>query len=169
MPFIEAIAHLKFPVADIQRSTQFYEHVFAAKRIAEHDHRTRTGDLFAVILDVPGAGTQLQLRIDPDAARAQRGWNPVAFSTKSVADLERLIAHLDEHHVSHSAVLTGIISWLVVLEDPDGRLLRVYTTEQHGPEVAISRDEHWLGNIDPAPILPGGHSNIQRSAERVRQ
>src|ERR1700677_2073279 len=92
---IDGIYHLKFPVTDLDRSVRFYETVFGARRLTEFDHFTPSGALFAVILDVPGLGTQLQLKLDPAAAAAQRGTTPVAFLIDTVELLHTCIRDLD--------------------------------------------------------------------------
>lgn len=38
---------------------------------------------------------------------------------------------------SHSRVLAGLQTWLVVVEDPDGNRFRLYTLEQHGPDAQV--------------------------------
>jgi catechol 2,3-dioxygenase-like lactoylglutathione lyase family enzyme len=148
---IDGIYHLKFAVADLERSARFYETVFGAKWLTELDHFTPQGVLFAIILDFPGLGTQLQLKLDPAAAAAQRGTNPVAFLVDTLAQLHSYVRELDALKVAHSPVLNGLIQWLVVIEDPDLRQLRIYCRELHGSEVEPSKSAHWLGNGPKEP------------------
>jgi len=143
---IDGIYHLKFAVADLERSARFYETVFGAKWLTKDDHFTPEGALFAIILDFPGLGTQLQLKLDPAAAAAQRGTNPVAFLVDTLDRLHSYVRDLDALKVSHSPVLNGLIQWLIVIEDPDLRQLRIYSRELHGPDVEPSKSERWLGN-----------------------
>jgi len=145
-PVIAGIHHLKFPVADFELSIAFYEQVFGARRLSALDHRKPNGELFAVILEVPRLGTQLELRLNAEAARAQQGFDPVTLAVATLEDLRAWETHLSAHNVPHSPVLTGMKGWLVVLEDPDGRHIRFYTLETHGPELAVSTHARWLGS-----------------------
>jgi catechol 2,3-dioxygenase-like lactoylglutathione lyase family enzyme len=152
MIMVDGIFYLKLAVSDIDRSVEFYEAVFGAKRRVDDDHFTPDGFLFAVMLDVPGLGTLLQLRLDPAAAAAHGKWNPVALRVETAEDLRAWARHLNEIRVPHSPVLTGLISWLVVIEDPDQHQLRIYCQENHEPELEPSRDERWLGDWASPPV-----------------
>ncbi len=144
-PRIHSIHHLKFAVADLARAQAFYEGVFEAKRLTHFDHKRPDGELFAIIMDLPNLGTMLELRRNPGQAAAQKGYDPVTFSVQGVADLDAWAAHLDSLGIEHSPVLAGMIGWLLVVRDPDGRVLRFYTLDTHGPEVPMSYDADWLG------------------------
>lgn len=136
--------HLKFAVADLQRSLSFYERVFGARRIAAYDHHRPDGTLFAHILEVPGLGTLLELRLDPEAADRAAGFDPVTIAVDDRAALDRWIAVLDEAAIPHSPVLVAIQAWLLVVDDPDGRRLRLYTLTTHGPELVPDYASPWL-------------------------
>jgi catechol 2,3-dioxygenase-like lactoylglutathione lyase family enzyme len=142
---IAGIHHLKFAVADLERSLQFYESVFDVKRLSALDHRRPGGELFAMIVDFPDLGAPLELRLDPAAACAQKGFDPVTFSVQSNDDLSRWCTRLDELEVPHSPVLNGFAGQLIVIEDPDGRRLRLYSLEPQGAGVKPSVDARWLG------------------------
>jgi catechol 2,3-dioxygenase-like lactoylglutathione lyase family enzyme len=145
LPALAGLHHLKFAVSDLDASLAFYEAALGARRIAAFDHRRHDGTVYAVILDVPGLGTYLELRQDRDAAAAQAGFDPVTFAVRTRSDLDLWASHLDRRGIEHSPTLTGLLGWLLVFDDPDGRRLRFYTREVHGPELAPSRDERWLG------------------------
>lgn len=142
---LRGVHHLKFPVADLGRGQAFYEAALGAVRLDALDHRRPDGSLFAIILRVPGLGTMLELRLNPAQAMAQAGFDPVTLAVDSRADLERWAAHLDRAGIRHSAILVGAVGWVLVTEDPDDRRLRFYTAETHGPEIAMTYDEAWLG------------------------
>ena len=146
-PQITGLHHLKLPVADLARSLHFYEEVFDARRIPEADHRRQSdGSLYAHILTVPGLGTLLELRLNPARAETHGGFNPLVMSVRDRAALDEWIAHLDTLAVAHSPVITAIQAWLVVVEDPDGHRLRLYTQETHGPELKPDEDNEWLAD-----------------------
>ena len=144
IPAIHGLHHLKFAVADLARSTAFYERVFGATRLSKFDHTRPDGTQFAVLLDVPGLGTLLELRLDAAAARAQAGFDPLSCAVATRAELEAWKAHLQALDVRHSPLLVGVVGWLLVFEDPDARRLRLYTAETHGPELMPSWDDPWV-------------------------
>ena len=143
-PAIKGIHHLKFAVTDLDRSTAFYGAALGASRRTELDHRDGEGGLYAVILDVPGLGTQLELRLDEARARREAGFDPITLSVATRADLEQWQRHFAAVGVAHSGVLAAWVAWILVFEDPDGRRLRLYSDELHGLEVTPSRDPRWL-------------------------
>jgi catechol 2,3-dioxygenase-like lactoylglutathione lyase family enzyme len=143
-PEFLAIHHLKFTVAEIERSVDFYTRVLGARRIAHLDHFDGDGRLYAIILEVPNLGTKLELRLHPAHAATQKGLDPMTLAVESRKDLELWAAHFDAEDVAHSPVLTAYVGWVMVFEDPDGRRLRLYTKETHGPELTPSTDAHWL-------------------------
>jgi catechol 2,3-dioxygenase-like lactoylglutathione lyase family enzyme len=143
-PDILGIHHLKFPVAELARSLEFYERAFGAERVAAYDHIDASGRLFAYILSVPGLGAPLELRLNPGVAARHQGFDPVTLLVGDRADLTRWIEHFASHEIPHSEILVGAIGWLVVVQDPDGRRLRLYTRETHGPEEKVSWNSPWL-------------------------
>ncbi|MFT4068180.1 VOC family protein [Paraburkholderia sp.] len=145
-PAIAGIHHLKFNVADLDRSLDFYSTVLAAKRLVELDHRDKDGEVFAYVLSVENLGTYLELRKSPERAKRESGLDPVTFSVRTHQDLLVWEAHLTALGVHHSGILTGVIGWLLVAEDPDGRHLRFYTLETHPFTVDFSTDAYWLGS-----------------------
>ncbi len=143
-PPMQGIHHLKFPVSDLERSLTFYERTLGGKRIAEWDHVHADGTRYAMILDVPGLGTHLELRLDEGQAKAQRGFGPITIAVEDRAALAAWMDHLDGVGIEHSPVLAAIQAWLVVFVDPDGRRLRLYTLETHGPELPPDEASPWI-------------------------
>lgn len=144
MPRLQGIHHLKIPVSDLGISLDFYERAFGARRIPEADHRRGDGSLFAYILVVPGLGTKLELRLHPQRAKTHAGFDPITIAVEDRAVLDQWIDYLDEVGVRHSPVITSIQAWIVVIEDPDGNRLRLYTLEKHGPELQADYGSEWI-------------------------
>ena len=145
VPPLEGVHHLKVPVTDLERSRAFYETAYGAQRIPDADHhREDDGTLYAYILRVPGLGAMIEMRLDPDQARAQMGFDPFTIAVKDRAALDAWVAHLDAHGLRHSPVIAAIQAWLVVVPDPDDHRLRLYTLETHGPEIPPDEDNPWL-------------------------
>ncbi|POX57952.1 VOC family protein [Streptomyces sp. Ru62] len=131
-PVVRGLHHIKIPVSDLERSIAWYGSVLGARRIPEFDHVTRDGELFAVILDVPGADVPVELRLDPATAGRLAGFDPLTFTVPGRAELDGWIRHLDTLGVPHSPVIVALVGHLLVVPDPDGVRLRFYTDEPHG-------------------------------------
>ena len=143
-PPLHGVHHLKFPVSDLDRSLAFYENALGGRRVAAWDHLHQDGTRYAIILEVPGLGTKLELRLDPAQAVAQSGFDPVTIAVQDRAALTAWMDHLDGAGIEHSPLLAAIQAWLVVFVDPDGRRLRLYTLEVHGPELPPDEDSPWI-------------------------
>jgi catechol 2,3-dioxygenase-like lactoylglutathione lyase family enzyme len=143
-PDFLGIHHLKFPVSDLDRSNDFYSRILGAQRLGHLDHFNSDKQLYAVILNVPNLGTHLELRLNPPQAMHHKGFDPLTLKVEDRAQLRQWIGHLEVEHVPHSPILTALVGWLVAFEDPDGRRIRLYTNERHGPELTPSTDPIWL-------------------------
>ena len=51
---VQYIHHLKFPVADLDRSVTFYEKVFNAQELVKLTHKDANGNVYAKVLQIPG-------------------------------------------------------------------------------------------------------------------
>jgi catechol 2,3-dioxygenase-like lactoylglutathione lyase family enzyme len=146
-PPLLGVHHLKLPVSDLAISLAFYEKAFDAKRIPAADHRREAdGSLYAYILDVPGLGTMLELRLNPERAIAHARFDPITLTVANRATLREWDDHLTTAGILHSPIITAIQAWLVVVEDPDANRLRLYTRETHGPELKPDESSSWLDN-----------------------
>ena len=144
-PPIKGIHHIKFAVSDLDVSLRFYEHLFGAKRIAEADHRREIdGILYAYILEVPGLGCLLELRLNAGQANKHRLFDPVTIAVEDHAALEAWMVFLDGAEIAHSPILAAIQAWLIVVEDPDQNRLRLYTLERHGRDLKPDENNAWL-------------------------
>ena len=143
-PPLKGIHHLKFAVSNLSRSLQFYEEVFHAKRIVEWDHKHPDGSIYAHILEIPGLGTYLELRLNAEHAEKHRLFNVLTIAIEDRASLEQWANEFDRLNVPHSPILVAIQAWLLVIEDPDQNRLRLYTIERHGPEIEPDKHSPWL-------------------------
>jgi catechol 2,3-dioxygenase-like lactoylglutathione lyase family enzyme len=143
-PPLRGIHDLKFAVSDLDESLRFYERALGGKRMPELDHTRDDGTRFAVVVEVPGLGTVLQLRLDPERAARQAMFDSLAVAVDDRAALERWDAALTQLGVLHSPILDAVRGWLIVIQDPDGNRIRLYTLESHGPEVKPATDSPWL-------------------------
>ena len=88
-PPLRGIHDLKFAVSDLDESLRFYERALGAKHMPELDHTRDDGTRFAVVVEVPGLGTVLQLRLDPERAARQAMFDPLAIAVDDRAALGR--------------------------------------------------------------------------------
>jgi hypothetical protein len=65
IPRLSGIHHLKVPVTDVERSARWYSQMLSGTRRPELDHRSADGQLYAIILEIPGLPCPLELRHDP--------------------------------------------------------------------------------------------------------
>jgi catechol-2,3-dioxygenase len=142
-PPLRGIHDLKFAVSDLDESLRFYELALGAQHMPELDHTRDDGTRFAAVVEVPGLGTVLQLRLDPERAARQAMFDPLAIAVDDRAALERWDAALTELGVVHSPILDAVTGWLIVIQDPDGNRIRLYTLESHGPEVKPATNNPW--------------------------
>jgi quinol monooxygenase YgiN len=151
-PAHTGIHHIKLPVTDLERSTQWYSDVLGARRLTELDHRSPDGTLFAVILDVPGMEGKVELRLDPATAVALKGYDFLTMTIDDRPALDAWIARLDALGIPHSPAIVAMVGWLLVVPDPDGQRLRFYTRQPHGLDPsAVEFESPWLG---AGPVAP---------------
>jgi catechol 2,3-dioxygenase-like lactoylglutathione lyase family enzyme len=143
-PPLRGIHDLKFAVSDLDESLRFYERALGAKHVPELDHTRDDGTRFAVVIEVPGLGAVLQPRLDPERAARQAMFDPLAIAVDDRAALERWDRALTELGVLHSPILDAVRGWLIVIQDPDGNRIRLYTLESHGPEIKPATNSPWL-------------------------
>ena len=144
-PPLRGIHHVKFAVSDLPRALKFYETALGGQRIPEADHkREDTGDLYAYILNVPGLNAKLELRLNAEQAKKHERFDAVTIAVDDRKALEAWDMALVDRGILHSPIIPAIQAWLIVLQDPDGNRLRLYTLEQHGPELKADEDNEWL-------------------------
>lgn len=125
---IDGFHHVKLPVTDVARSSEWYQRVLGLRQALEFPE---DGRLAGVILRDPADRLSLGLRYEPERAAALKGYDPVAFAIATRADLESWRDRLDELGEPHGGIVTGSFgSVLVGLYDPDGIELRFYTEDQ---------------------------------------
>ncbi|MDX6354962.1 MAG: hypothetical protein QOF98_1865 [Streptomyces sp.] len=155
IPAHGGIHHIKLPVGDLERSAEWYGAVLGARRLTELDHHRPDSTLFAVVLDVPGLDCRLELRLDPGTAGALDGFEFLTLAVADRAALDRWTAHLDALGVQHSPPVVAMVGLVLVIPDPDGLRLRLYTDQPHGLDASqVEFDSPWL-SAGPAASAAG--------------
>ncbi|MFJ9363945.1 VOC family protein [Nocardia sp. NPDC101769] len=143
-PSLAGVHHLKLPVSDLSAGIAWFETALGARRLEKFDHCHPDGTLFGVIMMLPGVAIPVELRLNPLAATAIAGFDPVTLGVDGVEGLRRWAAHLDEVGVEHSPIITGFIGHLIEFRTPDGLCVRIYTNPPNGFAHAHMRSPHDL-------------------------
>ena len=152
-PTLDGIHHLQIAVTHLDASLAWWEQLFGAERQEYLDHAAPDGFRSAYILLIPGVNIPLQLVLDPEAAKAGAGLDPMALAVATELDLYRWAERLDEIGTPHSPVLRGFVGWLLILRDPDGLSIRLYSRETHEWDpTKVDHDATWMA--PPAAGLP---------------
>jgi catechol 2,3-dioxygenase-like lactoylglutathione lyase family enzyme len=170
---LSGLHHLKIPVADLERSLDWYERVFDAVHVSGLDHFDGDGTRYATILNVPGIPVPLELRWAPIAARALRECDIIVLGIDSAEQIADWAERFDANEVEHSPTLVGAAGPLVVLVDPHGSFIRLMVTPPNGatahtlPARHQNPEDPWL---NPAPMRhPRAHGHERSSKERTQQ
>ncbi|MCK9901171.1 VOC family protein [Frankia sp. Cpl3] len=122
---------MKLPVSDLPRSLAWYRMVFGAQPILEFPDEDDV--VRGVACTLPGLGSSgVSLRENPAAAAAIAGFNALVLAVEDRAAIEAWTRRLDDLGVAHSPVIDATVGWLLVLHDPDGIEIHLYSEEHHG-------------------------------------
>ena len=73
----------------------------------------------------------VEVRKHTKQAEAQVGWDPITWGVSKRDDLKEWAGWFEKHDVKHSKIFTGVKGWVMGAEDPDGKIIRLYTEEEH--------------------------------------
>lgn len=131
-PRFSGIHHLKFPVSDLDAGIAWFRDALGASRLGHLDHRDQHGELFGVIMQLPGLDVPVELRLAPAVAASVHGFDPVTFAVTDKAALESWVEHLDQARIAHTPVIAGLAGHLIEFATPDGIAIRLYTETPGG-------------------------------------
>lgn len=132
MPELVRLRGVKLPVADVSRSADFYRRVFGFVPWLEFPDDA--GVVRGVAGDLPGCEGGLALRETPEA-HSQPGLE-LLLGVADERAIEEWAVHLDALDVAHSPVIDATVGWLLVLHDPDGHEIHLYSEVRHGIDQA---------------------------------
>lgn len=128
MPTLTGLRFVKLPVSDLTRSRAWWSEVFGWSAFLEFPDADGTiRGLAGRFRDFADPG--LALRQTPDAHTM-----PGLELMLGVADKEAIEAwgvRLDELGIAHSPDIDATVGWLMVLNDPDGHEIHLYTDQRH--------------------------------------
>lgn len=135
MPALQGIFAVKLPVHDVARSRAWYERVFGFE--PDMEFPDDDGVVRGVAGRLPGVeGTRFALRESPTHARGVAGFNLVNLAVEDKSDVEAWATRLGELGIEHSPVIDATVGWIVVLHDPNGIEVHLYSREHHGIDQA---------------------------------
>lgn len=131
MAELQGIFAVKLPVRDLAESRAWYERVFGL--VTELEFPDADGVVRGITGHLPRCGgTWFALRESPAHAAGVAGFNLVNLTVGDRAALEDWAARLDELGIDRSPIIEASIGWILVLNDPNGIELHLYTAERHG-------------------------------------
>ncbi|KAH8677759.1 hypothetical protein BX600DRAFT_531607 [Xylariales sp. PMI_506] len=163
--------HLKLAAHNLSATLTFYTDVLPFEHIPALDHLSSSGVLFGCIIKLaeghhrhPERGSAsatsppllVEIRLNEDQATAQHGSDPVTWGVPGREDLEAWGRWFDARGVKRSRVLKGMQGWVIAAEDPDGRIVRIYTTQESHPwtaEVDHGKEKKSLHSHPPLRLL----------------
>ncbi|KAI8944578.1 Glyoxalase/Bleomycin resistance protein/Dihydroxybiphenyl dioxygenase [Xylaria longipes] len=135
--------HLKIPAADLVKTYDFYTAVLPFQALPSFNHYTASGRLYGAIFS-NGADVLVEVREDAEQAAAQKGFDPITWGVPTRQDLADWMAYLESQGVHHSRIFLGVQGWLICFEDPDLKIVRIYTTEETHEWSQPDKDDYWL-------------------------
>ncbi|WP_022891302.1 VOC family protein [Agromyces subbeticus] len=129
-PPISGLHHVATLVPDLAASLAWYRRVLGAVRLDHLDHHDASGELTAVIVEIPNLGGVLQLRRSAEPLPAH--YDPLTLEVRDLAALGEWAAHLHAIGVHHSGVIVKRTGHGLEAETPEGTILRFYTAPSGG-------------------------------------
>lgn len=128
-PSIIGVHHVKFPVSNLQQSREWYERALGLQVLVDFpDEDGVVRGLAGLLPGLPPVA--VALREHPTAAAGAAGFDPVSFAVADRAAAMAWARHLDDLDVEHSAVTEGTLGWTLDVPDPDGIIIRLYSTDR---------------------------------------
>lgn len=127
---LRGVFAVKLPVSDLNASRAWYERVFGFA--VEFEFPDEDEVVRGVAGHLPGVSTYIGLREEPAVVAAVSGFNLLNLAVDDLGAVEAWAKHLDEVGVEHSPVIDATVGWMIVLHDPDGIELHIYSQQRHG-------------------------------------
>lgn len=125
VPKLLGLRNVKVPVTDLHTALDWYQRVFGFRTTIEFPDAD--GVVRGVHGELPGIGDVLALREDPVAARGLGAFAIANFAVVNGLALQAWVAHLDALGVTHGPIIDTPRLSLLVLANPDGQEIHLYT------------------------------------------
>ncbi len=130
-PALLSLRNVKVPVSDLRAAVEWYGRVFGFQTTMEFPDTE--GVVRGVHGELPGIGPVLALREDANAARGLGAFAIANFAVSDRAMLQAWVTHLDELGVDHGSIVDTPRLSILVVPNPDGQEIHLYTPIQPGP------------------------------------
>jgi catechol 2,3-dioxygenase-like lactoylglutathione lyase family enzyme len=171
---LDGVHHVKLPVADLDRSIDWYGSRLGYQVMIEF---RGGGARVGVTMAHPRGGPMFGLVQAADLARAAAGFDYFSIGVRDRGQLAELAEHLTKLGERHGGVHFATVGWILpMLHDPDGHEIRFYSTESHtdldpsaplvvDDAVASAREAElaWLTERG-RPAVPGGPVSAEASS-----
>ncbi|KAI1164599.1 hypothetical protein F5B18DRAFT_614618 [Nemania serpens] len=137
------VHHLKLPATDLVKTYEFYTNVLPFQATPSLNHYTASGKLYSAIFS-NGANLLVDIREDAKQAAAQKGFDPITWGVPTRNDLKEWQAWLASQGVNHSRLFMAVKGWVLCFEDPDAKVVRLYTTAEEHEWCEPDEDDYWL-------------------------
>jgi catechol 2,3-dioxygenase-like lactoylglutathione lyase family enzyme len=127
---LRGVFAVKLPVSDLNTSRAWYQRVFGFA--VEFEFPDEDEVVRGVAGHLPGVSAYIGLREEPAVAAAVSGFNLLNLAVDDLGAVEAWSKRLDELGVEHSPVIDATVGWIIVLHDPDGIELHIYSQQRHG-------------------------------------
>jgi len=140
---ITGIHHVTFVVGDLLTGKGWFERVLGAHHVDRFDHHDADGNLYGIILQLPGFPGMVELRIaTTDYPQPTTGYDPITFEVADDAAIDDWANRLDQLGVEHSAKKQRRTGSSLEFSTPEGTLLRLFTAPAGGFGTVTFQEEH---------------------------
>jgi len=158
VPSLDGVHHLKLPVADLDRTAEWYSSRLGYRAMIRF---TKGGRDTGLVMVHDAGGPMLSFVRDPDRAERVAGFDYFSIGVRDKEALDVLAARLEALGEAHAGVHFATIGWILpATHDPDGHEVRFYTNDHHsnpaGGDVIVVEDP--IGTEDERHAIWAGAS-----------
>jgi catechol 2,3-dioxygenase-like lactoylglutathione lyase family enzyme len=129
VPSLDGIHHVKLPVADLDRTAEWYASRLGYRLLIRF---TKGGRDTGMVMGHPDGGPMLSFVRDPDRAARVAGFDYFSIGVRDKEALETVAARLAAFGDANAGVHFATIGWILPdTYDPDGHEVRFYTNDHH--------------------------------------
>jgi len=158
VPSLDGVHHLKLPVADLDRTAQWYSSRLGYRPMIRF---TKGGQDTGLVMVHAAGGPMLSFVRDPERAERAAGFDYFSIGVRDKVALDVLAARLEALGEENAGVHFATIGWILPeTHDPDGHEVRFYTNDHHShpadAEVIVVEDP--IGSEDERHAIWAGTS-----------
>lgn len=129
VPSLDGVHHLKLPVADLDRTAQWYSSRLGYRPMIRF---TKDGRDTGLVMVHDAGGPMMSFVRDPGRAKRAAGFDYFSIGVRDKTTLDALAARLEALGEPHAGVHFATIGWILPdTHDPDGHEVRFYANDHH--------------------------------------